>query len=524
MSTAPSSITGSRSSPLDDLRRRGVQAWAVIGWVSLALLLVANFVLGAGVALPLLLVGGLVNVAPTTVALRGRHDVAARTLMGSLAVVMPALMVFLLKGNAWQMDAHFYFFVGMAALVFLADWRPVALATVLTAVHHLALEWLAPDWVFNGGGDLERVLFHVVAVGCQFAVLTILTVQLERLFSAQQAALDHARDLTDIAEATQRQTSAAMDQARAAEADAAQQRRGRAEQAARMAAERRGELITLANEFERSVTSMVKSIGQASDQLEIAAVKLEEVTGVATQEARAVASGASSAASDVTRMASSIRDLSQSIRTIATAADQQKALTDEASDEARRSVQTVSMLEDHAVQIEGFLDEIRSIAMKTSLLALNATIEAARAGDAGRGFVVVAGEVKSLSADTQRASDRIGALITGIRAGVADTGQKLRSVNGAIAQVSAAASGIATAVDEQRSTAEEVDAGTSRVVGTATDVERRIDSVARVAGAASSLSGSVRSSASDLALSARDLRGATDLFVSFLTSDDTLAA
>ena len=509
--------------PLDRLRRRGVQAWALLGWISLVALLIGNAVMAVGQGIPLLVVGGIVNLGPTVMALRGRYDVEARTLTGTLAAIIPALLVFLLKGHPWQMDAHMYFFVGMAALVMLADWRPIALATVLTAVHHLALQWWAPAFVFTGSGNLGRVIFHVVAVALQFGALTILTIQLERLFQSQDAALRRARDLADVAEDGQRRTEQAMLQARAAEAAAARERQHREEQAARTAIERRGELITLANEFDHSVTSVVKSIGQATERLEDAAVRLEDVTGGATQDAVEVASGAGRAASEIAQVASSIRDLSESIRTIAIAADQQSELTVMASQEAKRSVQTVAMLEDHAVQIEGFLDDIRDLASKTNLLALNATIEAARAGEAGRGFAVVAGEVKVLSADTKRASDRISTLIVGIREGVADTGEKLRSVNTAIGQVSVAASGIATAVGEQRSTAQQVDVGAARAVGTADDIGRRIDGVAEAAGAASSLSASVRGSASDLATSARDLRASTDLFVSFLQSDEAAA-
>jgi methyl-accepting chemotaxis protein len=182
------------------------------------------------------------------------------------------------------------------------------------------------------------------------------------------------------------------------------------------------------------------------------------------------------------------------------------------------------MLEEQAVAIEGFLDTIRAIATRSNLLALNATIEAARAGEAGRGFAVVASEVRSLSVETKSASDRISALIGGIREGVAETGQKLRTVNGAIEEVSIAASSIANAVDAQRTTAQIVDTRADRVTRSAEEVEGRMSGVARAAGAASSLSVAVRTSASDLASSARDLRRSTDRFVLFLQDDPALAA
>ncbi|MET4663633.1 methyl-accepting chemotaxis protein [Sphingomonas sp. PvP056] len=526
MMTRLSTFTGDAipGNPLDTMRRRGVRIWALIGWLSLALLLIGNSALGAGAGLPLIVIGVAINIAPTLVALRGRYDAPARTLMGSTAAILPAMLVFLLKGHAWQMDAHMYFFVGMAALVILADWRPIALATVLAALHHVSLEWLAPQYVFSGTGNIGRILFHVVAVGLQFGVLAALTIQLERLILGQQAALQRARELTRTAEDGQRQTEHAMQQARFAAADAARERQHREEEARRTAQERRAELVTIANEFERSVTSVIKMIGDSTQRLEQSAVKLEDLTDSTTHDADEAAAGAGRAAVDIAQVAASIRTLSQSVQTIAIAADRQSVLTETASAEAKRSVETVAMLEGHAVQIEGFLDDIRKIAAKTNLLALNATIEAARAGDAGRGFAVVAGEVKALSADTTRASDRIGNLISGIREGVADTSTKLNSVNGAIRQVSLAASGIATAVAEQRSTAEDVDAGADRAASTADEVERRITDVARAGGTASSLSADVSKSAGELAVSARDLLRSTDRFVSFLQDDHAVAA
>lgn len=508
------------TTPLDRLRRNGIVAWAVFGWISLALLLIANALLGAGAALGILLTGTIVNAGPTLMAIRGRFDAEARTLAGSLAAVIPALLVFLLRGHPWQMDGHMYFFVGMAGLVFLADWRPIALATIITAVHHISLEWIAPAWVFAGAADLGRIAFHVVAVACQFLALAIVTILLERLLMQQQEALSRSRETAEAAEAGRREIEQAMQLARSAEGRAAQERQDRDKETARLARERRDELMTLANAFEQSVITFVQDIGDASGKLEAAAVQLDAVASGANRDATEAFVSTTAAATGMGQVASSIGTFSSSIALIADAAESQSRLTQDASTEAKASVQTVAMLEDHAIEIEGFLADIRMIAARTNLLALNATIEAARAGEAGRGFAVVANEVKSLSAESARASDRIGVLVHNIREGVVNTGDKLRSVSAAIGGVSVVASGIAQTVGDQRHAAIEVDRGASSAAEMADDIRDRIDNVAKAVTATSTLSGVVKAGAQALTLSSRELRLSTDLFVTFLRSEE----
>ncbi|MDP1026895.1 methyl-accepting chemotaxis protein [Sphingomonas sp. KR1UV-12] len=509
---------------LDRLRRHGIQAWAVIGWISLALMLLVDLVLQGGVGTPLLIVGSLANAGPTYMALRGRFDAEARLGLGVPAAVMPALLVFLLQGHPWQMDAHMFFFVATAALIVVADWRPILLATVLTAIHHLGLEWLEPEWVFTGSGNLGRVLFHAVAVSLQFGALSLFTIQLVRLFRSQEEAFALASASAIKAEQECRRSEEAMEQARVAEQAATRERQAREAQAARIAVERRGELLLLANEFDRSVTSVVKVIGQAIGQLEGTAVRLEDVSADASRDAVNVAAGASQAAIDIAAVAGSIRTLSGSIRSVAGTVDEQTRVTAVASLEAEQTVLTVHTLEERAIKIEGFLDDIQQIATRTTLLSLNATIEAARAGEAGRGFAVVANEVKALSAETGRASERIRNLIAGIREGVAETAEKLGGVNQAIVEVSTAASSISNAIVEHRLRTDEVNNGAERIARQTSQIETEVGRAALAISAASSLSTKVRGSASELANSARELRSSTDLFVSFLQAEEALAA
>ena len=512
---------------IDRLRRRGVQAWALIGWLTFLALLILN--LAASYAMPLSIpallgIGIAINAVPTWMAVKRRYDVEARLVMGALAAFLPALGVFQLQGHEWQMDAHMYFFVAMATLVVLADWRPIAVATGLTALHHLVLEYVAPEWVFSGAGDLGRVIFHAVAVLLQFGVLAVVTTQLVRLLDKQDKAIDRARQLTAKARAERLRAETALRKAEEAEQVAARERAAREATTARIAAERRADLVVLAHEFEHSVASVVKAIGTATERLEQSAVQLGDSTRHTDGAVGEVTEGAARASAEITLVTGAIQELSDSIRTIAHAASDQSSLTTAATGQAEHSVRTIAHLEDQAGRIEGLVDAIRDIAGKTNLLALNATIEAARAGEAGRGFTVVAGEVKALAADTRRISDTISTLLAGIRVGVADSAATLRSVNGAIGEVAHAAVGIASAVEDHRTTAVGVHAAAGRATRTAAEIEQQMGAVAEATGVAAALCSSLRTSASDLSATARELRQSTDLFVSFLSDGQAAAA
>ncbi|WP_294339030.1 methyl-accepting chemotaxis protein [uncultured Sphingomonas sp.] len=518
-------VDAPKMSTLDRLRLKGVQVWALIGWVTLVALMIENLFVPDRTPMAVLLgIGVAINVLPTMMAVQRRHDAEARLVMGTLAAFLPALGVFQLQGHPWQMDAHMFFFVAMAALVVLGDWRAIAMATVLTAIHHLVLEYVAPEWVFSGSGDLGRVIFHAVAVLLQFGMLAVLTVRLERLITAQDDAIARSRRLTTKAREERLRAEQALQKAEAADQAAARARAEREAAAARVETERRGELLVLANEFDRSVTSVVRAIGAATQALELSAAQLGDSTRNTDEAVGKVTAGAARAAGDIAVVNGALRDLSESIRTIAQAASDQAMLTTAATREAEASVRTIAHLEDQASQIESLVDAIRDIAGKTNLLALNATIEAARAGEAGRGFTVVAGEVKSLAADTKRISDLISELLAGIRVGVGESAATLRSVNGAIGEVANAAGGIAIAVEDHRSTATDVHASADRATRSAADIERQMGAVAQATGVGAALCSSLRDNAAELSGTARKLRLSTDQFVSFLSDDQAAAA
>lgn len=102
---------------------------------------------------------------------RGGIAPATRYLSAVALVAQPAVLLYLMRGNAWQMDMHMYFFAMLALTIGWFDRRAVVVAATAIALHHLLLLYLLPYAVFPAEGDLARVLLHAAIVGFQTAVL-----------------------------------------------------------------------------------------------------------------------------------------------------------------------------------------------------------------------------------------------------------------------------------------------------------------------------------------------------------------
>src|SRR5208282_2507749 len=153
-----------------------------------------------------------------------------------------------------------------------------------------------------------------------------------------------------------------------------------------------------------------------------------------------------------------------------------------ATDEAKSIINAVERLAAAVGQINNVSNLIRDVAAQTNLLALNATIEAARAGDAGRGFAVVAQEVKSLAAQTEKATGDITRRISSIERTTSQVVQAMKAIAGTITQLDENASDISVAVQQQDAVSKEI----ARSAAAAAERTREVSaSVVQVSDAAS---------------------------------------
>jgi len=483
---------------------------AIFGWACTASLLLLALLFDLQNEWVPVLFSAALNLIPTFLTTRGRYDLQTGIVYGITAGIQPALLVYMLQGHPWQMEGHMYFFVGLAALTLLCDWRPIAVAVGVIAVHHLLLSYIAPEWVFIGSGDFARVMVHAVAVTLVLGLLGPVMVHMGKLFVEQA----EARAASEVSAA---EAHEALEMARLAQGEVESEREKRidAERHANADA-RRSELLALATAFESSVANIVQSVGTAAEQMAQAARNMHRFAHDAGEQSAGAARDADSASQSAMKVSAGISDLSKSILSIAANAEQQAQLGEAARGASRTGEEVIRTLAERTTNIESFVGLIQGVASQTNMLALNATIEAARAGEAGRGFAVVAAEVKALAAQAHGATGQINQLVSDIDSGATEADQVIGQVSRAMTELAEAAEKMRNAIGDQSNVASLIEQSAVDSAAGATQIARRIGEVAKAAGEAVQLSDEVQASAEGLAKVAHGLRSATDEFLSQL--------
>jgi len=262
----------------------------------------------------------------------------------------------------------------------------------------------------------------------------------------------------------------------------------------------------LTQKFEGVVRHMLDSIHGATSQLESTAQTMDVNADQTKQQVVTVASATDQASSNVHTVAAAAEELSSSIQDVAKYVAQSTSLSKVAADEAAQSTSTVRELVDSAERIGEVVQLINEISSQTNLLALNATIEAARAGDAGKGFAIVAQEVKNLANQTASATEEIRQQITTVQSRTQDAVDAITGIVRRINEISRISDIIASSVDGQSVATTEIARNAGQAAGGINDVSQAITAVDSAASTTGGAARQVLTASEDLIRQSADLR------------------
>jgi methyl-accepting chemotaxis protein len=220
--------------------------------------------------------------------------------------------------------------------------------------------------------------------------------------------------------------------------------------------ERAANIEQMIGDFRATVTSVIAAVTENVSRMETTARTLSSIAAEADNQARAASTSSEQTSSNVRSVAGATEELGASIREISDQASQANNVVQRASEIAQNADQLVGQLSSGASRIGDVVKLIRAIAEQTNLLALNATIEAARAGEAGRGFAVVASEVKTLASQTAKATEDIATQIGAIQGSTEQAVEAIRQISAVMGDISRFTSTIAVSVEEQSASTQEI--------------------------------------------------------------------
>jgi len=269
------------------------------------------------------------------------------------------------------------------------------------------------------------------------------------------------------------------------------------------------EIARFGNDIERTVTDLVTS----AERMLGASANLADAADGASNRTTSAAMASGEASANVRDIASAAEELAASVEEINRQVAQSSTIAGKAVGEAERTNVEIKALDDAAKRIGDVVKLITAIAEQTNLLALNATIEAARAGEAGRGFAVVASEVKALAGQTAKATDEISTHISGMQEATVRSVDAIAGIQRTIREVGEITETIAAAVTEQGAATQEIarsaDIASKRTGDTADEVSR----VSEATDETRKEAATVKQVAESLGTVARSIRNQVDGFL-----------
>ncbi|MBK7721890.1 MAG: methyl-accepting chemotaxis protein [Austwickia sp.] len=260
------------------------------------------------------------------------------------------------------------------------------------------------------------------------------------------------------------------------------------------------------------VSDASAAVATAADQLSTMSTTLGEGATRSAATLGDMSQAADQMSGNVDTVAAGAEEMSASIRQIADSAARAAEVAQQAVGVADQTNATVAKLGASSAEIGDVVKAITSIAEQTNLLALNATIEAARAGEAGKGFAVVANEVKDLAQETAKATEDIAQRVEAIQLDTEAAVTAISEIAAIIAQINDTQATIASAVEEQTATTNEMSRNVNDTTVATKTIADQVGEVARTAQDTETAARDTSVAAGDLMGRARELQGVVGAF------------
>ncbi len=402
-----------------------------------------------------------------------------RTCSTLFAVCLMLFSAVMIQAQLGRIEMHFHIFAALALVIIYRDWLPVVAAALTIAGHHLVFNGLQmagahigslPVMVFSHGSSWGVVFLHAGFVVFEACVLVFFALlmnkernQAFRMMSIVQD-FDRDHDVSGRLPVDDRTASGASF----------------------------NEMMEKVSELIQQMRDFSGALGNNSRQLLQASQRTRQYVDDQQQQADQVATATNQMSASVQEVAHNAQLASEAAKDAADSASagsqamaSARTMTDATNKALEDSARMVAQLADKVESIARVTGSIHDISDQTNLLALNAAIEAARAGEHGRGFAVVADEVRSLSRRTQEFTEEIRTTVDELKnlseatSAAMEMGQtRSTESNRAIQQAAEAISRIEQAIDSVSSMNNQIAAACEQQAATSLQINENIHAVA----------------------------------------------
>ena len=388
-----------------------------------------------------------------------KGGLTTRMLMATNMMIFSAIFI---QQSMGSLSMHLHVFVALGIMIRYKDILPIVTATLVIAVHHLALNYCqqngidllgSPVVIFETGASYALVFLHAGFVIAGLLAYSYIILLSTINFIANTDIVETLKSIANEKDFTLRLTS--TDPATVGVQDFLTNLQGILlnfkDQSVQLSAstEELSIVSQTINESYASVSQQTGNISSASEQIFASISTMADSAEAMNKESQQMNQSSSTVMGYLGNVIQAIRGFSDSITEITNQSSSATNVALNAQSKSAEASEKMSTLATSAQEIGEVTAMIKEIAQQTNLLALNANIEAASAGEAGKGFAVVANEIKELANQSAKAAEDIAKKITGIQGDTKGAVSIIEEVNQVIQEIAQGSKEITLSAEEQ---------------------------------------------------------------------------